>query len=59
MMVSVKEHYEDLLSDVYTWLMGGFESAKEKNKAFFEIQNIKPFYSGIALDLGAGSGFTF
>jgi SAM-dependent methyltransferase len=56
-MVSVEEHYESLLSDVYTWLMGGFDEAKSSNLAFFKNRNIAPSSSGIALDLGAGSGF--
>lgn len=56
-MVSVEEHYENVLSDVYTWLMGGFESAKQSNSEFFEKRDIHPFSSGLAVDLGAGSGF--
>jgi len=56
-MVSVKEHYDSLLSDVYTWLMGGFDEAKKSNVAFFNSRNIKPLSSGVAVDLGAGSGF--
>ncbi|QUM76162.1 class I SAM-dependent methyltransferase [Moritella sp. 24] len=56
-MVSVEEHYESLLSDVYTWLMGGFDEAKRSNLVFFQNRNITPSSSGIAFDLGAGSGF--
>ncbi|MDO6777046.1 class I SAM-dependent methyltransferase [Shewanella sp. 3_MG-2023] len=56
-MLSVEDHYETLLSDVYTWLMGGFAQAKQQNIAFFSHRNIKPTGSGIAVDLGAGSGF--
>ena len=56
-MVSVEEHYENLLADVYTWLMGGFDNAKEKNSGFFRSKNIKPLSSKVAIDLGAGSGF--
>lgn len=56
-MLSVEEHYESLLSDVYTWLMGGFEEAKKNNVEFFSKRNITPLYSGVAFDLGAGSGF--
>lgn len=56
-MVSVEEHYESLLSDVYTWLMGGFDEAKRSNLEFFKNRNITPLSSGIAFDLGAGSGF--
>jgi SAM-dependent methyltransferase len=56
-MVNAKEHYENLLSDVYTWLMGGFSEAKRTNLDFFNSRNIVPKSSGAALDLGAGSGF--
>ncbi|NQZ49407.1 MAG: class I SAM-dependent methyltransferase [Moritella sp.] len=56
-MVTVEEHYESLLSDVYTWLMGGFDEAISNNVAFFKSRNITPSSSGIAVDLGAGSGF--
>ena len=56
-MVSVEEHYESLLSDVYTWLMGGFDEAKRSNLEFFKNRKITPLSSGIAFDLGAGSGF--
>lgn len=57
LMVSVEEHYESLLSDVYTWLMGGFDEAKRSNLEFFQNRNITPSSSCIAFDLGAGSGF--
>ena len=56
-MVSVEEHYENLLADVYTWLMGGFDEAKRSNLEFFQNRNILPSSSNIAIDLGAGSGF--
>ncbi len=56
-MASVKEHYETLLSGVYTWLFGGFEEAKNNNVEFFKTQKIIPVNSGTAIDLGAGSGF--
>lgn len=56
-MLSVEKHYENLLSDVYTWLMGGFEEATKHNMEFFKCRNVTPLSSGIAVDLGAGSGF--
>jgi len=56
-MASVKEHYDILLSEVYTWLFGGFVESKNKNAAFFKSKNIIPVRSGVAIDLGAGSGF--
>ncbi|MGY0216202.1 class I SAM-dependent methyltransferase [Endozoicomonadaceae bacterium StTr2] len=56
-MVSVEEHYDALLANVYTWLMGGFEQAKENNIQFFNDRMLSPAQSGNAVDLGAGSGF--
>lgn len=56
-MASVKEHYDILLSEVYTWLFGGFVEAKNRNAEFFESKNIIPRRSGVAIDHGAGSGF--
>jgi uncharacterized UPF0146 family protein len=56
-MATVKEHYELVLSDVYSWMFGGFDSGIERNIGFFEKQKISPVRSGVAIDLGAGCGF--
>ena len=56
-MPTVKEHYHNVLSDVYTWMFGGFESGIRKNAEFFRTHQIIPGSSGVAIDLGAGSGF--
>ncbi len=56
-MPTVKEHYNNVLSDVYTWMFGGFDSGIKKNIDFFQTHKINPVRSGIAIDLGAGSGF--
>ena len=37
--------------------MGGFDEAKSNNVEFFKSRNITPSFSGIAVHLGAGSGF--
>lgn len=56
-MATVKEHYEHVLSDVYSWMFGGFDSGIERNTGFFKKHEIRPVRSGVAIDLGAGCGF--
>jgi SAM-dependent methyltransferase len=53
----VKEHYETLLAKYYSWMSGGFAKKIDENRIFFKDLLIKPSSSGIAVDLGAGSGF--
>lgn len=56
-MATVKEHYDHVLSDVYSWMFGGFDSGIERNIGFFKKHMISPVRSGTAIDLGAGCGF--
>ncbi|SCY29449.1 class I SAM-dependent methyltransferase [Desulfoluna spongiiphila] len=56
-MATVKDHYDVVLSDVYSWMFGGFASGVERNIDFFDARGIRPLGSGAALDLGAGCGF--
>ena len=56
-MSTVKEHYENVLSEVYVWMFDGFDNALKKNADFFKMHKISPTRSGIAIDLGAGCGF--
>ncbi|HEY8520050.1 MAG TPA: class I SAM-dependent methyltransferase [Gammaproteobacteria bacterium] len=56
-MASAKQHYEELLSDIYSWMFGGLERGVERNAAFFDRLGIRPRGSGTAFDLGAGCGF--
>jgi 2-polyprenyl-3-methyl-5-hydroxy-6-metoxy-1,4-benzoquinol methylase len=56
-MASVKEHYDKLLAPYYSWICGGCELKFEENRNFFQSQGIRPALSGVAVDLGAGSGF--
>lgn len=56
-MATVKQHYANVLADVYSWMLGGFDFALGKNIEFFQLHNISPQESGIAIDLGAGCGF--
>ena len=56
-MASVKEHYENLLARHYSWICGGSDSNFEENRRFFREHGVRPVRSGVAVDLGAGSGF--
>ncbi len=56
-MATVRQHYDQVLSDVYSWMFGGFKSGIDTNAAFFQKHGISPAQSGIAIDLGAGCGF--
>jgi precorrin-6B methylase 2 len=56
-MATVAEHYGKVLSDVYSWMLGGFENAIHRNVEFFQKHELAPKGSGIAIDLGAGCGF--
>ena len=56
-MATVEAHYKDVLSRVYSWMLGGFDLQISKNHEFFEIRGIQPVGSKVAVDLGAGCGF--
>lgn len=56
-MPTSREHYENLLGPIYSWMAGGFESGVEKNARIFEKYEIVPEGSGNAVDLGSGCGF--
>ena len=56
-MADVEQHYDEVLSDVYSWMFGGFESGIQRNVEFFNELQLTPKNSGIAVDLGAGCGF--
>ena len=56
-MASVEEHYDHLLAPFYSWISGGSDLKIEENRKFFKDHDIRPVSSGVAVDLGAGSGF--
>jgi len=56
-MANCKEHYERVLSSVYSWMYGGFPLALERNASFFKRYDLTPRGSGTVIDLGAGCGF--
>ena len=55
---AVREHYEGLLAEHYTWLYGGLASNIAGAEALFRELAIQPGQAaGRAADLGCGSGF--
>lgn len=56
-MATVKEHYAEVLSDIYSWMFGGFESGTQRNVEFIHKHQLIPNSSKIAVDLGSGCGF--
>ena len=56
-MATVKQHYNEVLSDVYSWMFGGFENEIQRNTEFIKKHKLTPQGSGIVIDLGAGCGF--
>lgn len=56
-MADVIKHYDYLLADIYTWMFGDFDSAKQNIKNFFKKNKISAEDNEQAFDLGAGSGF--
>ncbi len=56
-VANVEQHYEELLSDVYSWMFGGYDVALARYTDFFGSRRMTPARSGRAVDLGAGCGF--
>lgn len=56
-MPSVEEHYKNLLAQYYSWIHGGTEQQFRAYRALFGKHAVQPRDCGIAVDLGAGSGF--
>ena len=55
-METVKDHYDSFLGSVYSWILGDFDNAREKNAAFFASLDLTPAENAIAVDLGCGPG---
>ncbi|WP_405859789.1 class I SAM-dependent methyltransferase [Streptomyces sp. NBC_00090] len=58
-MATATEHYEDLLADRYTWMLGGDIAAlAEEQSALLRGLGVSPdeFDDAVAVDLGCGSG---
>lgn len=56
-MNTAKDHYEQQLAAVYSWMAGDVEIAIKRNYDLLCQLGINATVQGIAVDLGAGSGF--
>jgi 2-polyprenyl-3-methyl-5-hydroxy-6-metoxy-1,4-benzoquinol methylase len=54
--MTVKEHYDNHLGHFYSWYTGDFDKNRNDFKEFCIENEIKPFGSKYAIDLGAGNG---
>jgi ubiquinone/menaquinone biosynthesis C-methylase UbiE len=55
-MSTVKEHYDALLSKVYSWMLGNFDERMQQQRQFFEQAGLTPSQNGVAIDVGCGNG---
>jgi SAM-dependent methyltransferase len=60
-MGTTAEHYERLLADCYSWMLGDFDARVERERAFLLEHGVSPAAGAeggarVAVDLGAGSG---
>jgi SAM-dependent methyltransferase len=56
-MADVADHYQRLLADCYSWMLGDFDARAERERAFLEQHGLRaPAAGALAVDLGAGSG---
>ena len=55
-MKSVRDHYDRFLGNVYSWILGDIENARERNAAFFSTLELNPEFGRVAVDLGSGPG---
>ena len=56
-MNTAKNHYDQHLASVYSWMSGTPEVAIQRNHDFLRKLGIDSIQRGLAIDLGAGSGF--
>lgn len=56
-MNTAKDHYDLQLASVYSWMSGNSEAALQRNHGLFCQLDLDSTPRGLAVDLGAGSGF--
>ena len=56
-MNAAKDHYDRQVASVYSWMAGTPEAAFQRNRDLFRQLAIDSTPRGLAVDLGAGSGF--
>ena len=56
LLMEVKAHYDTHLAAFYSWMVGDFAVAQGLMRTYFAAHDVRPRDSGLALDLGAGTG---
>lgn len=56
-MNTAKDHYDQQLASIYSWMAGTPEAAIKRNHELFRHLQLDSRSGGLAIDLGAGSGF--
>lgn len=56
-MKTAKEHYDQHLGVIYSWMAGDANTALDRNRSFFRQLVLDLTPRGLAVDLGCGSGF--
>lgn len=55
-MASAKEHYDEHLGPIYSWMAGDFAALKARSAELFDRLGLDPGPAAVAVDLGAGHG---
>lgn len=55
-METVKDHYDNFLGEVYSWILGDFDTPYRKNVELFAELDLAPGQGSLAVDLGSGPG---
>ena len=55
-MNTVRDHYDEFLGSVYSWILGDFDTARQLNESFFSSLKLAPRDGAVAVDLGSGPG---
>ena len=56
MQTEVQHHYDTLLAEAYSWMVGDFDTHKQRQFEFFRQQGLATQPPSLALDLGSGHG---
>lgn len=52
----MRNHYDEFLAPVYSWILGDFENAYQGNVKLFADLGLSPEHGDFAVDLGCGPG---
>lgn len=54
--MNVQDHYKQHLSQIYGWMIGDFDTAQGIQQSILELNDVNPFDTRRAVDLGCGHG---